>query len=146
MPSKLTYTDIDYPAIFKDNGVDLHCWIETNEGKIIDEYFSDYDLVKLFHNLKGDNVYCELVGKERKKVWGLVWKKFLKNKIQSIEDLGCFGCENWYSFWEHCECRQHNCFMNAYQYHLQNPKTTRLCFGKLGWKKKKGKSIWWEFG
>jgi len=144
---KMTYSSIEMNDIVKQDGLDLHSWVETTDGEIIDEDFNSYDMIKKIRNLKGEKVYCELVGEEeRKKIWKFIYKNCLKNKIKSIESIGCFGYENWYSFWEHTEYRDGNCFMNAYQYHLQNPKTTRLCFGKMGWRNAKTNEIWWEFG
>jgi len=147
--SNSTYTYVDIAKQVNSRGLDLHGWIETNEGEIIDEHFDSYEQIKLIRNLEGEKIYCELVGEEeRKKIWKYVYKNCIKKKIKAIENLGCFGYENWYSFWEHTDTfnRDMNCFMNAYQYHLQNPKTTRLCFGKMGWKKINSNDIFWEFG
>lgn len=141
-----TYNSINLKEHIKETGLDLHCWIETNEGEIIDEHFDFYDFVKQVHNLTGDKVYCELVGEDKKKVWKYVYKNCIKKKIKDIEDLGCFGYEDWNSFWINQSEKLGNCFLNSYQYHLQNPKTTRLCFGKMGWKYKNNDNIWWEFG
>jgi len=147
--SNSTYTYVDITKQVNLQGLDFHGWVETIEGEIIDEDFSSYDLIKIIRNCEGEKIYCELVGEEeRKKVWKYIYKKCLKNKIKDIENLGCYGYENWYSYWEQTDKdnRNLNCFMNAYQYHLQNPKTTRLCFGKMGWKKINSNDIWWEFG
>jgi len=141
-----TYNSINLKESISDNGLDLHCWIETIDGQIIDEHFEEYDLIKQVRNLTGDKIYCELVGEDKKKVWKYIYKNHIKEQIKNIEDLCCFGYDNWYSFWENFEEKFRHCFMNAYQYHLQNPKTTRLCFGKMGWKYKNNDNIWWEYG
>ena len=141
-----TYNTLNLKQIIKNDGLDLHCWIETIDGEIIDEHFEEYDVVKQMRNLTGDKVYCELVGEEKKNIWKYIYKNHIKKKIKMIEDLGCLGYDNWYSFWENNIYRYGNCFVNAYQYHLQNPKTTRLCFGKMGWKYKNNDNIWWEYG
>ena len=38
------------------------------------------------------------------------------------------------------------CFLNAWATHRKNPKTTRYCIGKMGWEKKDGSGVWWEYG
>ena len=62
------------------NFIDLHCWIETIDGEIIDEHFEEYDVVKQMRNLTGDKVYCELVGEEKKNIWKYIYKNHIKKK------------------------------------------------------------------
>ena len=86
-----TYNSINLKESISDNGLDLHCWIETNDGQIIDEDFEMYDFVKQVRNLTGDKIHCELVGENKKKIWKYIYKNHIKElkilKILEILDM-----------------------------------------------------------
>ena len=132
-------------TITECGGLDLHSWCETIDGKIIDADFKIYDTIKEMNKCEGEKKYCELIGEDKKKIWKLIWKNAIHPKIKAMNEI---GINDWVGFWRNLDEAQQslNCFLNAYVYHIQNPKTSRLCFGKMGWKKQNSKQIWWEFG
>ena len=139
-----TYTK---PSSGVVNGmIDLHAWVETKEGKIIDEQrFAGYCQVKSIHNLNDNTHYCELVGDSKKKVWKQIWKQIIKPRIELHKKiLGVSDEEFWEEFANNPKYGM--CFINAYAYHLQHPKTTRMCLGKMGWEYKNKEGVWWGYG
>ena len=56
--SNSTYTYVDIAKQVNLRGLDLHGWIETNEGEIIDEDFVSFELIKKVRNLEGEKIYC----------------------------------------------------------------------------------------
>ena len=126
--------------------IDLHAWVETNDGNVIDEQnFMKYRYVKDIHNLNDKTHYCELVGESKKEVWKQIWKQIIKPRLKLHKELRGITEQQ---FWDEFAETPHEgmCFINAYAYHLKNPKTTRMCLGKMGWEYKNKEGVWWEYG
>ena len=111
--------------------IDGHFWVER-DGKIIDPYFKEYDMIKSHNKCVGDVIHLpspDLVQK-------IMIKKF--NSVNEIRNVTDELFLKWY------KCPLVNkCFQNARLEILKNG--GKLIFGSMGWKKKSGE-IHYEYG
>jgi len=114
--------------------MDGHFWVVRN-GEIIDPYFKYYDYVKNVNGLEGDRKYIpapELIQKVMK-------KKFIEAREETL---------NWrleYQPGFKLSSRIEDCCnFNAILEVRQNG--GEIVFGSMGWKKKNGDGVWWEYG
>ena len=111
--------------------VDGHYWI-VRDGKIIDPYFMEYNLIKMINGLTDDIVYIDAPQ--------LIQSVLIK-KMQPIEEIVS-------------EMPMNTCaeFSPRFNYCIQNALIERklrggkLVFGSVGWKKRDGKGVHYEFG
>lgn len=116
--------------------IDGHFWVESN-GKILDTNFPYYDMIKMCHNLKGEMMYKEadaftqelMLIKFRKALnkVGLDEKEYLTLKTAMHDGKAVMN----------------ECYYNSL---LAMKEGDRLVFGSLGWKKRDGSGVWWEYG
>ena len=143
--AKQTYTKPTSGINWNDT-LDLHAWVETIDGDIIDEQrFATYCYVKRVHDLNDNVHYMELVGDEKKKLWKQIWKRIIKKKLNAFKELVGMTEEEALDQFSGGGM-DGMCFLNAWAYHKKHPKTTRYCIGKMGWEKKDGSGVWWEYG
>ena len=116
--------------------IDGHFWVVRN-GKILDTDFAEYGMIRKYHNLTGNMVYKEADDFTQT----LMVLKFRKA-------LNKFGmCEDDYIRFKKCMCAGKAVFRSCYYNSLMVMKEgDELKFGSMGWNKKDGSGVWWEFG
>jgi hypothetical protein len=116
--------------------IDGHFWIEIN-GEIIDNYFKEYDFVKSYNNCSGDMIY-----KEADKLTQTIIIEMFK---RSLTSMGL----NYETFIQLCHrhnihlAKVDNCYQNCLLFLEEGD---ILKFGSMGWKRKIGPEIHWEYG
>ena len=114
--------------------IDAHFWIER-EGRIVDIEFKSYDYIKQVHSLQDGMVYKE-ADEMTQKIMISIFMKVLegvgldKHTFKHIVAKGYFPCMG---------CCFQNCMMDWRDGDV-------LKFGSMGWRKKDGSGVWWEFG
>lgn len=111
--------------------MDGHFWIER-DGKIIDPYFKDYDIIKSYNKCVGDVIHLPAPD--------LVQKIMIK-KFRSAEEIVKLDDAFFLRFFP--KPRINMCWQNAKLELIKNG--GKLIFGSMGWKKKSGE-IHYEFG
>ena len=116
--------------------IDGHFWVVRN-GKILDTDFAEYSMIKKFHNLTGNMVY--------KEADDLTQTLMIIKFRRALNEVGL--CED-----DYVELKKgiyngkvvaNNCYYNSL---LVMKEGDELKFGSMGWKKKNGDGIWWEYG
>jgi hypothetical protein len=124
------------------SSLDAHMWLEDADGKVVnDEHFAAYDIVKQIRNLKGEKKYKAWTGDKGRSAMAKI-QEMVKSRM---EECAAFTTKK--QFWEFYRntplagC----CFMNAMAYWKKN-QHLKLRVGSMGWEKKDGSGVWWEFG
>ncbi len=104
--------------------MDGHFWVER-EGKIIDPYFMEYDLIKGIQGLSGDRIY-------------LPAPPLIQCIFEKVLQRSC-GKRQYTNYKPRCYECSHNA---VYEYQKNGGK---IVFGSMGWKRKDG-TIHYEFG
>jgi len=107
--------------------MDGHYWVER-DGKVIDPYFKDYDFMKLFWNLTDEQVWLPAPPLIQE-----IFKKKMVKKFEGTKKI----IERWTNTHGFCD-------VNAVSEFYENGGT--IVFGSMGWKKKDGSGIHYEFG
>ena len=124
--------------------IDGHFWIERN-GKIIDPYFKDYDFIKKINGLTGDCIYLEA----EQLIQTVMIKRFNK-VINHYNGTSTSTTEDDYKIFRDISEKHgkkptvNKCFQNCVLEIANNG--GNLKFGSLGWKRKSGEGIHYEFG
>jgi hypothetical protein len=119
--------------------MDGHFWI-VRDGEIIDPYFKDYDMVKVINNLEGDRIYLpagELIQKVMK-------KKYIDKVIDLSNSVENSFEKKMFDLRMKKGVMVNNCNFNAVWEQMKNG--GEIVFGSMGWKRKNGKGIHYEFG
>jgi len=111
--------------------MDGHYWIELN-GEIIDPYFKSYDKVKSLWDLTDEQFHLEA-----SPLIQTIFLRQLQKVKAEIEEFNKDGLMKWT---DTANC----CNINAMAY--QKKHGGRIVFGSMGWKRKNGKGIHYEFG
>ena len=114
--------------------MDGHFWV-VRDGEIIDPNFEEYDMIKVINNLEGGRIYLpagELIQKIMKKKYIDDVENVLKDDMlmmmMALQIGVTFGC----------------CPTNVVIEQITNG--GEIVFGSMGWKRKNGKGIHYEFG
>ena len=107
--------------------MDGHYWVER-DAKIIDPYFKEYDVVKKYWSLTDEQVWFPAPPLIQS-----VFKKKLLIKFGGTKKIG----DRWSNIHGCCD-------FNAVSELNKNGGT--IVFGSMGWKKKDGSGIHYEFG
>ena len=111
--------------------MDGHYWV-VRDGVIIDPMFEEYEETKAIFGLKGKPIYLPADALTQQ-----VFKKKLNNYIKELEEEG-------YRFPGCWTITNRNCNLNAYV--EQKLRGGEIVFGSMGWKRKNGNGIHYEFG
>ena len=116
--------------------IDGHFWVERN-GKILDTHFPYYDMIKMYHGCCGEMMYHEADDFTQK----LMITRFKRelNKVGLCEDDYLHLKSVIYDG----KAVMNECYYISL---LAMKEGDRLVFGSLGWKKKDGSGVWWEYG
>ena len=110
---------------------DGHYWV-VRDGVIIDPMFEDYTASKSIFGLKGRSIYLPADALTQQ-----VFKKKLNDHIAKLEAEG-------YQFPDCWEIAYGRCDLNAYV--EQKLRGGEIVFGSMGWKRKNGNGVHYEFG
>jgi hypothetical protein len=119
--------------------MDIHAWIEDDEDNLIDPYFFEYDLKKIINNCEGACCYKPLSPEKQKEIMDKsisLARSIYGNKVDERFFL--------YKFYK--KPTYNNCFLNCLAYKKYSKKNCRIVIGKMGWRKKGSKEIFWEYG
>ena len=111
--------------------IDGHFWVER-DGEIIDPYFIEYDFIKVVNRLEGMPVHMkadDIVSK-------VIIRRF--ENVISYDLLFKMMKDNYY------QVSFGKCYLNAVLEVRKNG--GELCFGSMGWKRKRSDDIHWEYG
>ncbi len=115
----------NYPVI------DGHFWVERN-GKIIDPYFTEYDMIKKYNKCVGENIYLPAPDEVQ---------QIMIEKYKSVEENRKITDKAFLKMYK--RYMSGNCYQNARLNILRSG--GKLIFGSMGWKKENGE-IHYEFG
>ena len=128
----------------KMTSLDAHMWLEDAEGNVVNDCdFPQYDYVKAVRNLKGEKKYKAWEGEKGKKAMATV-QKMVQVRMDATCSATGFTKKQYWEFYRNkpvSGC----CFMNAMAYWKKN-KHLKIRVGSMGWEKKDGSGVWWEFG
>jgi hypothetical protein len=115
---------------------DVHFWIVTPDGDIVDPDFPEYKLIKTFNGCFGDKLHEEFPVDVQKKLWKYFWKNYVKPAVASggVDFLKRVADKP----------EPFHCPLNSYAY-MKTHKGCRMAVGRMGWKKTSG-GVHWEFG
>ena len=116
--------------------IDGHFWIER-DGKIVDTYFKGYDYVKKVNNLTGEMVYKE-ADDTTQKIMIMMFRKSLAKAGFTIRRYVAFK-----KLLGMNKPMEDDCYFNCL---LELKEGDMLKFGSMGWNKKDGSGVWWEYG
>ena len=111
--------------------MDGHYWIER-DGVIEDPYFPFYDKVKSIWGLTNEIVYLEAPPMIQ-----AVFLKRLDATRHALEDVSDTGMRHYKPVFQQCPT-------NAVIAHIL--RGGRIVFGSMGWKRKNGDGVHYEFG
>ena len=122
--------------------LDAHMWLEDADGQVVnDRDFPQYDYVKRVRNLKGGKKYKAWEGEKAKQALATI-QTIVQ---QRMEDCSFFTTKkqfwNFYRNTPVAGC----CFLNALAYWKKN-KHLKIRVGSMGWEKKDGTGVFWEYG
>ena len=115
--------------------IDGHFWLERN-GKVVDIEFKDYDYIKKYHNCDDGMVY-----KQADTNTQLIMTRIFEKCMKSMgEDKASYRilCKNM-GIGAMFRCCFQNCMLAFQEGDL-------IRFGSMGWNKRNGSGVWWEFG
>lgn len=115
--------------------IDGHFWLERN-GKVVDIEFKDYDYIKKVHNCKDGMVYKE-ADEMTQKIMIKIFEKCLYSICKDRETFKAISKKAGVGAMFRC------CFQNSM---LAFQEGDLLKFGSMGWNKRNGSGVWWEFG
>tara|TARA_R110000868_G_scaffold294737_2_gene555205 strand:+ start:85 stop:558 length:474 start_codon:yes stop_codon:yes gene_type:complete len=110
---------------------DGHYWV-VRDGVIIDPIFEDYTATKSIFGLKGRSIYLPADALTQQ-----VFKKKLTDHITKLETEGYRFPNDWEIAYGHCD-------LNAYT--EQKLRGGEIVFGSMGWKRKNGNGVHYEYG
>jgi hypothetical protein len=116
--------------------IDGHFWIER-DGKIVDTYFKGYDYVKKVNNLTGEMVYKE-ADDTTQKIMIMMFRKSLAKAGMSEDEYVALK-----KLLGMNKPAEDDCYFNCL---LELKEGDMLKFGSMGWNKKNGSGVWWEYG
>ena len=110
---------------------DGHYWV-VRDGEIIDPMFPYYEDSKALYGLKGKRIYLPADDLTQR-----VFKRLLNTHIEQFEEEGYQVVNDW-------EIAPGGCGINAYV--EQQLRGGEIVFGSMGWKRKNGNGIHYEYG
>ena len=119
-------------------------WLENSAGEIINDCdFPQYDYVKQVRNLKGGKKYKAWTGDKGKQAMAKIQEMVKSRMEMTCEMTGMTKSKFWeiYRTTPVAGC----CFMNAMAYWKKN-KHLKIRVGSMGWEKKDGSGVFWEYG
>tara|TARA_A100001391_G_C5056718_1_gene274930 strand:+ start:1171 stop:1794 length:624 start_codon:yes stop_codon:yes gene_type:complete len=119
--------------------LDLHAWVETADGRLLDWDFEAYGEVRRIRDLNDTPYYVPECGENPRRAMALIREHIKERKAY----LGCSTKQLLETFYT---APQYGCcFLNAYAYVYFN-RDCRVIIGSMGYEKKDGSGIWWEYG
>jgi hypothetical protein len=117
--------------------IDGHFWLERG-GKKVDIEFEEYDYVRKFHKLTDGMVY-----KEADAMTQTIMIKMFEKCVNKISMK--FNLDNFQKFSKEMGvgAKMNCCFQNCM---LAYEDGDLIRFGSMGWNKRDGSGVWWEYG
>ena len=139
MPSVLSkpyYEEVGWKEGGGNEG-DFHIWLEDDAGRVAfdPQNFSYYQHVCDFHGLD--------IKKPCRHAWGNQAKWLKEKEFNSLNEADTrYIVADMF-----CTPQERHCRNNAIAYMVNNPeKNLKAVVGSMGWKRKNGGGVWWEFG